>query len=92
MNDQLEKLVVTGPCNFNLIPVMANLTQLELKVLDCSETDSQVCSYRRSHIADRKLHKYGKCCVSFGTVLMWCPKLEKLSGLDMVSRDLAPSK
>jgi len=80
-NRFVEKLIVEGPCTMNLVPVMENLKVLEIK-LDSSMLNSN-CTYWRSKVDDRQLHRNGVCCVNIGTLFENCPKLEKFMGVDV---------
>jgi len=82
-NRFVEKLIVEGPCTMNLVPVMENLKVLEVK-LDSSMTNSN-CTYWRSKVDDRQLHRNGVCCVNIGTLFENCPNLENFMGIDVGS-------
>jgi len=76
-NCYVEKLVVEGPCTMNLVPVMENLKVVEVKL------DSSSCSYWRSKLDDRNLHRDGLCCVNIGMMFDKCPKLDKFMGMQV---------
>jgi len=80
-NSFVKKLVVEGPCTMNLVPVMENLMVVEVK-LDSSPNS---CTYWRSKLDDRNLHRDGLCCVNIGTMFDKCPNLEKFMGMDVGS-------
>jgi len=78
-NSFVEKLVVEGPCTMNLVPVMENLKVVEVK-LDSSPNS---CTYWRSKLNDRTLHRDGLCCVNIGKMFNRCPNLEKFMGMEV---------
>jgi len=80
-NSFVEKLVVEGPCTMNLVPVMENLKVVEVK-LDSSPNS---CTYWRSKLNDRTLHRDGLCCVNVGKMFDRCPNLEKFMGIEVGS-------
>ena len=80
-NSFVEKLVVEGPCNMNLVPVMENLKVVEVKL----DSSLNSCTYWRSKLDDRNLHRDGLCCVNIGITLIKCPNLEKFMGLEVGS-------
>ena len=80
-NHFIEKLVVEGPCDMNLVPIMQSLKVVEVK-LD-SSPDS--CTYWRSKLDDRNLHRDGLCCVNIGIMFKMCPNIEKIMGLEVGS-------
>jgi len=80
-NSIVEKLVVDGPCTMNVVPVMENLKVVEV-MLDSLPNS---CTYWRSKLDDRVLHRDGLCCVNIGTMFDKCPKLEKFMGMDVGS-------
>jgi len=80
-NSFIEKLVVEGPCTMNLVPVMENLKVVEVK-LDSSPNS---CTYLRSRLDDRTLHRDGLCCVNIGTMYDKCPNMEKFMGIEVGS-------
>jgi len=80
-NSFIEKLVVEGPCTMNLVPVMENLKVVEVK-LDSSPNS---CTYWRSRLDDRTLHRDGLCCVNIGTMFDKCPNMEKFMGMEVGS-------
>jgi len=80
-NSFVEKLVVEGPCSMSLVPVMEKLKVVEVK-LDSSPNS---CTYWRSKLDDRNLHRDGLCCVNIGTMFDKCPNLEKFMGMDVGS-------
>ena len=80
-NRYVEKLVVEGPCNLNLVPDMENLKVVEIK----PDLLPGSCNYRRSKQDDRILHRNGLCCVNVGTMFEKCPNLEKFVGLEVGS-------
>merc|ERR1712096_546621 len=61
-NSYVEKLVVFGPCTFNVFPVMERLKEVVVN------TDSDHCTYWKSKTDDRQLHRAGLCCVNVGAV------------------------
>ena len=78
-NRFVEKLVVKGPCNLNLVPVMENLKEVEI----IPDSLPGSCTYWRSKQDDRILHRNGLCCVNLGTMFKKCPHLEKFVGLEV---------
>ena len=84
-NETLEKLSITGPCTFNANLVMKNLQELELKMPAAVIADGDCCSYYKSKVDDRKMHRTGLCVVHIGSVFDNCPKLQKFMGIDLDS-------
>jgi len=80
-NSFVEKLVVEGPCTVNLVPVMENLKAVEVKL----DSSLNSCTYWRSKLDDRNLHRDGLCCVNIGKMFDKCPNLEKFMGMDVGS-------
>ena len=65
----------------NLVPVMENLKVVEVKL----DSSLNSCTYWRSKLDDRNLHREGLCCVNIGTMFDKCPNLEKFMGMDVGS-------
>ena len=80
-NSFVEKLVVTGPCTFNVYPVMENLREVEVK-LDTSLL-AYNCTYWKSKADDRSMHRAGLCCVNVGVVYENCPSVETFMGVEI---------
>ena len=80
-NRYVEKLVVEGPCNLNLVPDMENLKEVEIK----PDSSPGSCTYWRSKQEDRILHRNGLCCVNLGTMFEKWSHLEKFVGLEVGS-------
>jgi len=78
-NSFVEKLVVEGPCSMNLVPVMENLKVLEVKL----DSSLNSCTYWRSKLDDRSLHRDGLCCVNIGTMFYKCPNMGKFMGMEV---------
>ena len=87
----VEKLVVTGPCNFNIFPVMEKLKEVVVEIVPgLLPFDPQFnCSYLKSKLDDKSLHRQGLCCVNIGAVFENCLKVEKFMGVEIgsVSQD-----
>eukprot|EP00092_Neocalanus_flemingeri_P007518 GFUD01008115.1.p1 GENE.GFUD01008115.1~~GFUD01008115.1.p1 ORF type:complete len:290 (+),score=67.94 GFUD01008115.1:3-872(+) len=90
-NNYVEKLVLTGPCTFNLFLVMERLKEVVVN-LDTSFLDNNnnnlemlLCNYWKSRIDDRSLHRAGLCCVNIGSVYENCPNLERFMGVEIGS-------
>jgi len=84
VNQHVERLEVTGPCTFNLVPVMANLQEVVVNLdtwLAWEQPDTPLCSYWKARPDDRNLHREGLCCVNFAPVYRSCPKLETFAGI-----------
>ena len=81
-NKFAERLVVKGPCTLNIVPVMENLREVEVK-LDTSQPNC--CSYWKSKLDDRSLHRAGICSVNIGALYENCPKIEKFMGVEVGS-------
>merc|ERR1711970_966295 len=81
-NKFVERLVVNGPCTLNLVPVMENLKELEVK-LDTSQPNC--CTYWKSKTDDRSLHRAGLCAVNIGVLYENCPKIVKFMGVEVGS-------
>eukprot|EP00092_Neocalanus_flemingeri_P008963 GFUD01009644.1.p1 GENE.GFUD01009644.1~~GFUD01009644.1.p1 ORF type:complete len:460 (+),score=96.16 GFUD01009644.1:81-1460(+) len=80
-NSHVEKLVLTGPCTFNIFPVMERLKEVVVN-LETSLLDNN-CTYWKSRIDDRGLHRAGLCCVNIGAVYENCPNLERFMGVEV---------
>jgi len=91
VSHNVEKLSVTGPCSFNMMPAMSKLREVDVKFTPVSPGDSS-CSYWRSPADDRSLHRAGMCCVNFSSVYRSCPSLEKFCNMSLPSRSLSPTK
>jgi len=76
-NSYVEKLVVSGPCTFNVFPVMERLKEVVVN------TDSDHCTYWKSKTDDRQLHRAGLCCVNVGAVFENCPNVERFMGVEV---------
>jgi len=81
-NKFVERLVVKGPCTMNMVPVMENLREVEVK-LDSSQPNC--CTYWKSKLDDRNLHRAGLCSVNIGALYENCPKIEKFMGVEVGS-------
>jgi len=90
-NKFVERLVIKGPCTLNLVPVMENLKELEVK-LYTSYPNS--CTYWKSKVDDRNIHRAGLCAVNIGALYENCPKIEKFMGVEVgsISQDMIFSK
>ena len=84
-NGFIEKLIVTAPCTFNMLPVMERLKEVTVKFN--TTTLMTDCTYWKSKADDRVLHRAGLCCVNFGAVYENCPNLEKFMGVEVGSVD-----
>ena len=83
-NTKVEKLIITGPCTFNVHLVMGNLKEVELNMTPPSAvSNGDCCSYFKCKPDDMKLHRAGLCIVNIGSVFENCPKLEKFMGIDL---------
>ena len=76
-NSFIEKLIVTGPCTFNLFPVMERLKEVTVIF------NTTFCTYWKSKADDQFLHRAGLCCVNMGAVYEKCPNMEKFMGVDV---------
>jgi len=79
-NRVVERLVVTAPCNFNLHLAMPRVVEV---VVDRPEQG--LCTYYKSPVQDRLLHRGGLCTVSFASVYQRCPNLRTFAGVDISS-------
>ena len=86
-NSFIEKLIVTGPCTFNVFPVMEKLKEVTVKFDTTSINNNIECIYWKSKVDDRVLHRAGLCCVNMGAVYENCPNLEKFMGVDVGNVD-----
>ena len=77
VNNYVECLTVTAPCNFNLHLVMENLK--EVKVTH----PANPCTYHRSPVTDRSLHRPGLCAVNLSSVHQRCPNILTFAGLEI---------
>eukprot|EP00092_Neocalanus_flemingeri_P016609 GFUD01017970.1.p1 GENE.GFUD01017970.1~~GFUD01017970.1.p1 ORF type:complete len:455 (-),score=89.61 GFUD01017970.1:131-1495(-) len=80
-NNYVKKLVLTGPCTFNVVPVMERLQEVVVN-LETTLLDNN-CTYWKSKSDDRGLHRAGLCCVNFGAVYDNCPNLERFMGVEV---------
>jgi len=85
-NSFVEKLVMSGPCTFNVFPVMERLKVVDLKLDTILHPNN--CTYWKSKANDRVIHRDGACIVNIGAVYENCPNVERFMGVDvgMVSR------
>jgi len=83
----IEKLIVTGPCNFNIFPVMERLREVMVKVDTNALNNNDECIYWKSQADDRVLHRAGLCCVNMRAVYKNCPSLERFMGVDVGNVD-----
>eukprot|EP00092_Neocalanus_flemingeri_P015690 GFUD01016984.1.p1 GENE.GFUD01016984.1~~GFUD01016984.1.p1 ORF type:complete len:457 (-),score=113.51 GFUD01016984.1:76-1446(-) len=83
-NNYVEKLVLTGPCTFNLFLVMERLKEVVVVNLDTLFFEDN-CNYWKSRSDDRGLHRDGLCCVHIGSVYENCPNLERFMGVEIGS-------
>ena len=86
-NSFIEKLIVTGPCTFNVFPVMEKLKDVTVKFDTTSINNNADCIYWNSKADDRVLHRAGLCCVNMGAVFENCPNMEKFMGVDVGNVD-----
>ena len=86
-NRFIEKLIVTGPCNFNIFPVMERLREVMVKVDTTALHNNSECIYWKSHADDRVLHRAGLCCVNMRAVFKNCPSMEMFMGVDVGNVD-----
>ena len=75
-------MTVTGPCTFNIYPVMENLKEVVVNLNTSFPTN---CTYWKSKLNDRNLHRAGLCCVHLSAAHENCPKLERFMGMDVAS-------
>ena len=88
-NDVIERLHIVGPCFFNVLLDMKNLRQLSFDIKNYLPLYDR-CKHSLARGFDFYIHRDGLCCVDFGSVLKWCPRLEKfgsISLLGMVERN-----
>ena len=86
-NSYIEKLIVKGPCTFNVFPVMERLKEVTVKFDTTSINNNIECIYWKSKVDDRVLHRAGLCCVNMGAMYENCPNLEKFMGVDVGNVD-----
>ena len=84
INKHIERLKITGPCTFNIYPVMENLKEINL-TFDKADSNEDCCTYFKSKIDDRKIHRQGLCVLNLAAAFENCPKLEKFMGIDLTS-------
>lgn len=90
-NKYVEKLVVKGPCTFNVFPVMERLKEVEVQLVN---SFPDICTYWRSKSNDRLIHRAGLCCVNIGSVYKKCPNVKVFMGVEVgaVSHDQSFTK
>ena len=74
-NKFVEKLVLTGPCNFEFVPIMENLKEIELHM-------TSTCTHSKCKYDDLSMdarHRPGLCILNIGAAFDYCPKLEKFT-------------
>ena len=81
-NSYVEKLVVAGPCTFNVFPVMEKLKEVVV-TLNRTPVLEPNCTYWRGKSDDRVKHRAGLCCVNMGAVYKNCPKVERFMGVEV---------
>ena len=79
-NSYIEKLIVIGPCTFNVFPVMERLKEVTVKFNTPSPIHND-CTFWKSKADDRVLHRAGLCCVNMGAVYENCPNIELFMGV-----------
>jgi len=77
-NSYVEKLVISGPCTFNVFPVMERLKEVVVNTVTPYH-----CTFWKSKTDDRQLHRAGLCCVNVGAVYENCPRVEKFMGVEV---------
>jgi len=87
-NSFIQKLIVTGPCTFNAIPVMENLKEIEVQANPPAENNEDCCSYFKTKADDRKSHRTGLCVINIGAAYEHCPKLERFMGHNLAELPL----
>jgi hypothetical protein len=74
VNQFVERLTVSVPCNFNLHLVMEKVQEVILV-----HPEPAHCIYFKSPASDRHLHRSGLCCVSLASVFKRCPSISSFA-------------
>ena len=71
-NSFIEKLIITGPCNFEAVPIMENLKEIEVHM-------TPRCTHSKAKVEEghSQGHKPGLCILNLAAVFEHCPKLEQ---------------
>ena len=77
VNRYVEHLTVIAPCNFNLDLVLENVKDVTVV------HPATPCTYHRSPLLDRNLHRPGLCAVSLSSVHQRCPNILTFAGLEV---------
>ena len=78
----VERLEVNAPCTVCIVPQMKNLREVVVKPKSKS---GSVCSFWKSKLDDRGMHRAGLCCVNIGSMFNTCPKLVRFMEVEVES-------
>jgi len=79
----VERLEIDAPCTVCIEPKMENLREVIVKPK--SKSGSSLCSFWKSKVDDRNMHRAGLCCVNIGSMISSCPKLVRFMGVEVES-------
>jgi len=85
-NSYVEKLIVTGPCSFNMFPVMKRLKEVVVKIFNYDFDYCRCWMKKGLHVyedEDLYMHRTGLCCVNIGSFYENCPNLERFMGVEV---------
>ena len=82
-NNFVEKLVVTGPAAYNILPVMGKLKEVEVVVRERILTETW--SDWNIKVNNRNLIRGDICCVHVGALYGHCPKVKKFMGMEIAT-------
>jgi len=82
-NKFVERLVVTGPATYYIVPVMERLKEVEVVVNEMILTGTG--TDWKSEANNRNLLKGGICCVHIGALYGYCPGVKKFMGMEIAS-------
>ena len=81
-NSYVEKLEIDAPCTVCIVPHMENLREVVVKPKSKS---GSVCTFWKSKVDDRDMHRAGLCCVNIGSMFQKCPKLVRFMDVEVAS-------
>ena len=62
---------------------MKKITEVSLTLSEASGSSKDCCSYLKSRLDDRDLHRSGLCIIHLGTLFGRCPRLENFNGINI---------
>jgi len=81
-NSYVERLEIDAPCTVCIVPHMENLREVVVKP---KSKFGSVCTFWKSKIDDRDMHRAGLCCVNIGSMFQKCSKLVRFMDVEVES-------